>query len=81
MPFRTLNSKHIVDTLERLAARIKERFPEASLNHVATELIELANRDLRRTQRLARPYWFLSDTRSERMACSVLIANNITAKC
>lgn len=59
MPFRTLNSKHIVDTLERLAARIKERFPEASLNHVATELIELANRDLRRTQRLARPYFAL----------------------
>lgn len=59
MPFRTLNSRHIAETLERLAARIKERFPEASLNNVVAELIELANRDELRTQRLARPYFAL----------------------
>jgi hypothetical protein len=59
VPFRTLNSDHIVGTLERLSVRIGERFPNASLKNVVTELIELGKRDRRRTQRLARPYLLL----------------------
>lgn len=59
MPFRTLNSDHIVATLETLASRVGERFPDASLNNVVAELIELAKRDRRRSRRLARPYLFL----------------------
>ena len=59
MPFSSLNSEHIVETLERLAARVRERFPEASLNNVILELIELGKRDRRRSERLARPYFFL----------------------
>lgn len=59
LPFSSLNSDHIVETLERLAARVRERFPEASLNNVILELIELGKRDRRRSERLARPYFFL----------------------
>ncbi|MBR9824207.1 MAG: hypothetical protein GYB36_00200 [Alphaproteobacteria bacterium] len=59
LPFRSLDSAHILDTLERLAARVDERFPDASLNNVISELTALGQRDRRRTQRLARPYFFL----------------------
>ncbi len=59
MPFSQLNSDHIVTTLERLAARSRDRFPTASFNNVVDELIGLAKRDRRRSQRLSRPYFFL----------------------
>ncbi len=59
MPFRTLNSKNILKTLERLALRVSERFPDAGLNHVIQELIELGQRDRRRAEKLARPYILL----------------------
>ena len=59
MPFSSLNSDHIVNTLEKLADRVRERFPEASLNNVILELIELGKRDRRRSERLARPYFLL----------------------
>ncbi len=59
MPFSALNSDHIVETLERLAARVRERFPEANLNRVILELIDLGKRDRRRSERLARPYFLL----------------------
>ena len=57
--FRQLSSDHIVSTLERLAARCRDRFAAASLNNVIDELIGLAKRDRRRSQRLSRPYLFL----------------------
>ena len=56
MPFKSLNSAHIIDTLDRLADRVRERFPDASLNNVVAEVIELGKRDRRRSERLARPY-------------------------
>ena len=59
MPFKSLNSDHIIETLEHLADRVRERFPDASLNNVVTEVIELGKRDRRRSERLARPYIFL----------------------
>ncbi len=59
VPFTQLNSDHIVTTLERLAARSRDRFPTASFNNVVDELIGLAKRDRRRSQRLSRPYLFL----------------------
>lgn len=59
MPFRSLNSANILETLEQLASRVAERFPEASLNAVISELIELGKRDRVRSQRLARPYILL----------------------
>ncbi|WP_291843940.1 hypothetical protein [Maricaulis sp.] len=57
--FRQLSSDHIVATLERLAARCRDRFASASLNNVIDELIGLAKRDRRRSQRLSRPYFLL----------------------
>ena len=59
MPFKSLNSHHIIETLEQLSDRVRERFPDASLNNVVAEVIELGKRDRRRSQRLARPYIFL----------------------
>jgi len=59
VPFKSLNSAHIIETLEHLADRVRERFPDASLNNVVTEVIELGKRDRRRSERLARPYIFL----------------------
>lgn len=59
MPFKSLNSAHIIETLERLADRVRERFPDASLNNVVTEVIDLGKRDRRRSERLARPYILL----------------------
>lgn len=59
MPFKSLNSAHIIETLDRLADRVRERFPDASLNNVVTEVIELGKRDRRRSERLARPYILL----------------------
>lgn len=59
MAFRTLSSDHIITTLERLEARIRERFPDASLNGVVKELVELGKQDRRRAERLSRPYVLL----------------------
>jgi len=59
VPFSSLNSDHIIETLERLSARVGERFPDASLNGVIEELIGLGRRDQRRSRRLARPYFLL----------------------
>jgi len=59
VPFKSLNSAHIIETLERLADRVRERFPDASLNNVVTEVIDLGKRDRRRSERLARPYILL----------------------
>lgn len=59
MPFRTLSSDHIIATLEQLEARVRERFPEASLNNVVSELVELGKQDRRRAARLSRPYILL----------------------
>jgi fumarate reductase subunit D len=57
--FSSLDSERIVETLERLSLRAGERFPTASINRVIAELIDLAKRDRRRSQRLARPYLLL----------------------
>ena len=46
MPFKSLNSAHIIETLERLADRVRERFPDASLNNVVTEVIDLGKRKI-----------------------------------
>ena len=55
MPYRTLNSEKIQQTLERLAMRIEERFPGASLVNVAHELISVIEKDRGQLQRLQSP--------------------------
>jgi hypothetical protein len=57
--YRTLDAGKIIETLERLHARIGERFPGTSLSRVCAELIEVARADHARAARLSRPNWRL----------------------
>ncbi|AZO10388.1 MULTISPECIES: hypothetical protein [unclassified Mesorhizobium] len=59
MRYRTLDPKLIIETAERLAERVGERFPEAGLRGVAGELVSLS-RDLAEAAReLGAPIWWL----------------------
>jgi hypothetical protein len=51
-----LDPAMIVKTVERLRARIAERFPESGLAAVASDLTETARATSARVQELARPY-------------------------
>ncbi len=51
-----LDPAMIVTTVERLRARIAERFPESGLAAVASDLTETARATSARVQELARPY-------------------------
>lgn len=58
MPHR-LDASHIIATIERLALRIDERFPNAGLGRVATDLAALAREAAAASARLQRPYWVI----------------------
>jgi len=53
--FRHLDAGEIVGTVERLAARVAERFPEANLRQVAGEVAEVARGSAERVAALERP--------------------------
>jgi hypothetical protein len=53
--FRSLQPEKVVETIERLERRIAERFPDANLRHVATELTIMAREATERAQRIGRP--------------------------
>jgi len=55
MPYRTLNADRIVRTLERLKARIEERFPGRGIVGVCAELVELAKEDASRAEEMVGP--------------------------
>src|SRR5271170_2678676 len=52
----TLDSKSITKTLERLSARIDQRFPEAGLARVCEDLVLTSRSTADRVRRLSRPY-------------------------
>ena len=52
---RILDPGLIVQTVERLAARVHERFPQSGLASVAADLAQTAKVTVRRVERLARP--------------------------
>jgi hypothetical protein len=56
MVYRSLDASKIVDTAERLARRIKERFPDANLGKVADELVRIARDSVARLTELSRPH-------------------------
>jgi hypothetical protein len=56
---RILDSGHIVKTVERLHARIAERFPSSGLAGVAADLVETARATAARVQDLSRPNYLL----------------------
>lgn len=55
--YQHLRADNIISTLEKLRARIVERFPDAGLGHVCAELTDTARRLSRDAARLARPQW------------------------
>ena len=55
MPYRTLNLEKTKNTLERLVARIEERFPESGLLQVGRELHQIAQETESRIMWIALP--------------------------
>jgi len=53
----SLDPQEIVTTVERLSARISERFPDRNLNGVCKRLVSIALQADSRAQWLARPIW------------------------
>lgn len=53
--YRTLDANKIVETLERLKARIAERFPDAGLGRVCNELLATARQSRERAEAIAKP--------------------------
>ena len=54
-----LSAPSIVDTTEKLRARIAERFPESGLAVVCADLVETAKATSKRVRALSRPYFGL----------------------
>lgn len=59
MRYRTLDSKLIIDTAERLEKRVSERFPDAGLHGVAIELVSLSRDLAKAAKALEAPIWWL----------------------
>ncbi len=57
--FSTLDPGPIRATIEQLARRVNERFPDSGLSKVATELVRLADRNHAAIKQLARPLWWV----------------------
>ncbi len=57
--YRHLNAKDLIDTAGRLATRIKERFPTASLSAVAATVVEVLRDAVARAEQIRRPNWWL----------------------
>ncbi len=55
--YRSLDPSKLVETLVRLEARIRERFPGSGLGRVCVELIDTARTSAAEAARLARPSW------------------------
>lgn len=55
MPYRTLKPDSVIATIDALARRIGERFPESGLEKVAEELCEAARSCALEAERLRRP--------------------------
>ncbi|MES1199197.1 MAG: hypothetical protein ABUS48_04370 [Pseudomonadota bacterium] len=72
--YSALHPPSILKTLERLQARIDERFPESGLGRVCAELIDTARQTADKAAALARPDWRL------RGAVMALIAAGLAAQ-
>ena len=57
--YRTLDPARIIETAERLEARIADRFPESSLRGVSAELVALARDISAEAERLKAPIWWV----------------------
>lgn len=59
MAYRSINVEHIIETAQKLENRIAERFPDASLRNVASELIALGIDTKTEAKKLEEPIWWL----------------------
>jgi hypothetical protein len=57
--YRSLDAAKIVGTARKLHERIRERFPESNLTHVASEFLEAADETVSVAASLARPVFWL----------------------
>ena len=55
MPYKTLSGERVIDTIDKLAHRVGERFPGSGLESVAQELSETARRCAAESDRLRQP--------------------------
>ncbi|EEF60537.1 hypothetical protein [Pedosphaera parvula] len=55
--YRSLDAEKIVETVRRLRNRIKERFPTASLGHVAEDLLAVAEKSPVKAGALSKPHF------------------------
>lgn len=56
MSYSTLDSDKIIQTIQQLRDRIKERFPSANLGKVGDELLSISNRAVERAEWIGRPH-------------------------
>jgi len=57
--YRHLNSTDLIYTAGRLASRIKDRFPTASLSAVAATVVDVLREAVARAERIRQPNWWL----------------------
>jgi len=57
VPYRELDQANIMTTIEKLKARISERFPGSGLSKVADELVRIGNEVLVTVKYLGEPNW------------------------
>lgn len=57
MTYRMLDAGAILETCERLSARIGERFPESGLSKVGRELLDVSRETERTIADLRKPHW------------------------
>ena len=57
MAVRRLDPEQIIQTVDLLAHRVKERFPEAGLNQVCVELLEIARQARQRSIAISQPMY------------------------
>ena len=55
--YKHLDPEKIVDTVDRLRCRVKERFPDASLARLVGELAQEAREAVTKSRWISRPHW------------------------
>jgi hypothetical protein len=57
--YRHLRADKLIETAERLARRIKDRFPTSNLANVASTVVDVAREAVVRAERIREPNWWL----------------------
>lgn len=55
MPYKNLSAAKVIETIDKLEMRVRERFPDSGLSNVASELSDTARRCAAEADRLRRP--------------------------